>query len=162
LLTTESARSRLTRFRESAIQQFPFVACPTLDVLETVRTDTPLLFLTIMATMMFEDPSLQRQLGEEARSRLFQAIVLRAECRLEHLQSLLIYAAWYCYFFKKGEYQVFLISQLCVSLAYDLGIATETPIQSSDLTQSVDGTQNKSLRNAQMRAFLGTYCLSTL
>jgi hypothetical protein len=158
LVTLESAQLLLNRFRGSATQQFPFVVIPPGIPSNRIRKDSPFLFLAIMATMSFDNPLLQSQLAEEVRTQVFRRILFRSEKNIELLQGLLIYAAWYCYFYRRQNHQAFLISQLCVTLAHDLGIDKNKNRQFDDHGQEL----SSSLSNAQRRAFLGTYCISCL
>jgi hypothetical protein len=160
LVTLEFAQILLNRFRCSAAQQFPFVIISPNTTLNFFRRDTPFLFLAVMATMMFDNPFLQSRLGEELRNQVFRRMLFGCEKSLELLQGLLIYAAWYFYFQRREKQQVFLISQLCVTIAHDLGIDKIKKRHVNLGMQDPGQEPSSSLSNAQMRAFLGTYCLS--
>ena len=165
VVTQELAQLLLDRFRTNAAQQFPFVIISADASLEAVRKKTPFLFLAVTATMIFDNPFLQHQLGEEIRQQAFQRILLGAEKSLDLLQGLLIYIAWYCHFYRGDKHQEFLLSQLCVTLAHDLGIDKSKKRQVDRLDQSklsFNTELSSSLVNAQMRAYLGTYCVSCL
>ena len=41
---------------------------------------------------------------------------------MDLLRGLLVHSAWYQYFAKQGHGQLFMLSQLCVTVAYDLGL----------------------------------------
>lgn len=163
LVSMEFARVLLSRFRGRAAEHFPFVVVHHSTTLGLLRRDTPFLFLAIMAAMAFDNPELQRRLGEEVRTQVFRRMLIRCEKSLELLQGLLIYAAYHFYFYRREKQQVFLISQLCVTLAQDLGIDKSVgrlvDLGVSNPDQETSSSPN--LRNAQMRAFLGTYCLSS-
>src|SRR6201999_3747018 len=75
VITKALAQILLDRFRTNAIRQFPFVVIPDDSSLETVRKKTPFLFLAVVATMIFDNPFLQHQLGEELRQQAFQKIL---------------------------------------------------------------------------------------
>jgi hypothetical protein len=165
VITQELAQLLLDRFRTNAAQQFPFVTIPVGASLNAVRNETPFLFLAVVATMIFDNPFLQHQLGEEVRQQAFQKILLGAEKSLDLLQGLLIFTAWYCHFYRADKHQEFLLSQLCVTLAHDLGIDKPKKREADRLDQCkpVFNTElSSSLANAQMRAYLGTYCVSCL
>ena len=116
-----------------------------------------------MATMLSSDPGLQRRLGEEVRIRIYRKVLYQSDRSLEDLQSLLIYAAWYCHYDRRDiHHQVFLVSQLCVTLAHDLGIASRRKTWTTSDAKTVGSQPSLQDSNAQKRAFLGTYCLSCL
>ena len=165
VITGELVQVLLDRFRANASQQFPFVIIPAAASLETVRQKTPFLFLAVAATMIFDNPFLQHQLGEEVRQQAFQRILAGTEKSLDLLQGLLIYTAWYCHFFRADKHQEFLLSQLCVTLAHDLRIDRSKNRQFDRLDECKPINKSEpssSLSNAQMRAYLGTYCVSCL
>jgi hypothetical protein len=133
--------------------------------LEAVRQNTPFLFLAVTATMIFDNPFLQHQLGEEVRQEAYKKILLGTEKSLDLLQGLLIYTAWYCHFYRADIHQEFLLSQLCVTLTHELGIdkSKKRQVDRLDQCKRVSTAElSFSLANAQMRAYLGTYCVSCL
>jgi hypothetical protein len=107
LVTLELAQLLLDRFRGDAAQHFPFVVVPSGVALGTLRRNAPFLFLAIVATMIFDNPLLQHQLGEEVQQQAFQKAMLGAEKSVDILQGLLIYTAWYCHFYRRDKQQVF-------------------------------------------------------
>ncbi len=165
VVTKEMAQTLLDRFRDNATEQFPFVVIPAGASLDSVRQESPFLFLVVVATMLFDDPSLQHQLGEDVREQALHRILLGAEKSLDLLQGLLVYTTWYCHFYQADKHQELLMSQLCVTLAHDLGISKNKRQPSDNRPQCKPIAEidlSLSLANAQMRAYLGTYCVSCL
>ena len=165
IITEELARILLDRFCTNGICQFPFVVLPSDAPLENIRRKSPVLFLAVVATMIYDDPLLQYRFGEELCQRAFQRVFTGTEKTLDLLQGLLVYTAWYCHFYRADRHQELLLSQLCVSLAYDLGIDRKKKQQTNRHNMYepvVDLQADPSLVNTQMRAVLGTYCISTL
>jgi hypothetical protein len=165
VVTQELAQALLDRFRANGAQQFPFVAIPADMSLQAIRRETPLLFLAISATMIFDYPFLQHQLGEEFRQKAFEKVLWGAEKSLELLQGLLLYTSWYCHFYRADRHQEFLLSQLCITLAHELGFDKSKKRQIDPLhkCKPVSNTEpSSSVASAQMRAYLGTYCVSCL
>jgi hypothetical protein len=162
LLTLQSAEAAINQFRIRAAAQFPFVIIPIDMTVDAMRKETPFLFLTVLAVMSFDNPGLQLQLGEEARLQLFRRVLFSCDKSLELLQGTLVYAAWYFYFLRRDKHDVFMITQLCVTLAQDLGLDKsvdrlgDATVNGSD----IDPSSSASPKNAQMRAYLGTYYLS--
>ena len=165
IVTRELAQVLLDRFRANGVCQFPFVVVPLDTTLQALRMESPFLFLAIAAAMNFDNPYLQHKLGEEVRQQALQRILSGTEQSLDVLQGLLVYIAWYCHFYRAGSHREFLLSQLCVTLAHDLGI-DKPKKQPTDLPApcgpASDPNTSYSLANAQMRAFLGTYCVCCL
>jgi len=165
IMTAELAQLLLDRFRANAVQQFPFIVIPDDMPLEAVRKKSPWLFLAVAATMLFDNPFLQHQLGDRLREQAFHKVLFGTEKSLDLLQALLLYTAWYCHFYRADRHQEFLLSQLCVNLAHDLGFDKSKKRQADRLGhfKPVSDTEPRSsLANAQMRAYLGTYCVSCL
>jgi hypothetical protein len=165
VVAQDLAQVLLDRFRINAAQQFPFVVIPADASLEAVRGNTPFLFLAVTATMMFDNPLLQHRLGEEVRQQAFQRMLSRAEKNLDLLQGLLVYIAWYCHFYRPDTHEELMLSQLCVTLAHELSINKSKTQQVDQLDQCrpvSNAEPSPSLAKAQMRAYLGTYCVSCL
>jgi hypothetical protein len=164
ILTEEHAQTLLDRFRTRGTQYFPFVVIPADVSLYTVRKNSPFLFLAVTAVMIFEDQVLQHQLGEEIRQQVFERVFADCEKCLDLLQGLLIYTAWYCHFYRGGKREELLLSQLCVTLAHELDIdgpqkRAERLGQFNEMTRK-ESTSPPSAE--QMRAYLGSYCISSL
>jgi hypothetical protein len=165
VVTEQIAQILLDRFRTHGAPQFPFVVISADISLDAVRRNTPFLFLAVVATMIFDNPLVQHQLGEELRQHALQRFLSGFEKSFDLLQGLLVYTAWYCHFYRADIHQEFLLSQLCVTVAHDLGIDKSKKQQSTrfDQCNSVSNPESDiSLINAQMRAYLGTYCVSCL
>ncbi|KAH8893588.1 hypothetical protein GQ53DRAFT_626427, partial [Thozetella sp. PMI_491] len=163
IITPDLAQGLLDSFRIHAVRQFPFVTIPADASLETVRSQTPFLFLAIMATMMCDNPFLQHKLGDEILQHAFQKMFSGTDKSLELLQGLLVYTAWYCHFYHRDKHHELLMSQFCVTLAHDLGLDRGKKRQADQLVQCErppDTELSGSLANAQMRAYLGSYCVS--
>ena len=165
VISEELARNLLDRYRTHGISQFPFVVLPANAPLDAVRKKSPFVFLAIVATMIYDDPLLQYQLGDELCQRAFQRVFTGTNKTLDLLQGLLVYTAWYCHFYRADRHQELLLSQLCVNLVHDLGIDKKKRQQSDRHTlyrPVIALPQESSIANTQMRALLGTYCISCL
>ncbi|KAL7908504.1 hypothetical protein GGI35DRAFT_62245 [Trichoderma velutinum] len=166
IFTEEHAKILLDRFRNRGTQNFPFVVIPSHASLYDVRKKSPFLFLAITAIMVFDNPLLQHQLGEELRRQAFERVLTGSERCLDLLQGLLVYTAWYCHFYRAGKREELLLSQLCVTLAHDLDIDKPRVHKEAErLGQCNEATSNGSISSsstARMRAYLGTYCISSL
>ncbi|KAM0247190.1 hypothetical protein ACHAP5_004271 [Fusarium lateritium] len=117
-----------------------------------------------MATMKFDNCTIQRQVGEEVRIQAHQRVLMESESSLELLQGLLIYLAWYQYFFSYERQQIIQLAQLCVSLVHSLGL-DQNPNnvrRKVDLGPDETAPGRKGTRSTdQLRALLGTYCTAS-
>lgn len=154
-----SAERRLEIFRKSFVNYFPFVVVhPTVSA-EALQHDNAFLFLCIMAVTSFEDPMTQRRLGQEIKKQICDRLVMGHEVSLDLLQGLLVFVAWYQYFCLPGKHQYFLMLQLCVNMCHELNLdLNEKGKRGLEEAQ----TREKGRDPAEMRALLGTYCLSSM
>jgi hypothetical protein len=154
-----AADRRLETFRQSFVKYFPFVVVsPTVSV-EALRYDNSFLFLCIMAVTSFEDPKLQRRLGQEIKKQICDRLVMGHEVSMDLLQGLLVFVAWYQYFCVPGKHQYFLMLQLCVNMCHELRLDLD---EKGKRGLEEAQTQGKARNPADMRALLGTYCLSSM
>ncbi|KAK6533657.1 hypothetical protein TWF694_002590 [Orbilia ellipsospora] len=154
-----AADRRLETFRREFVKYFPFVVVPLTISSEALRYDNPFLFLCIMAVTSFEDPILQRRLGREIKKQICDRLVMGLEVSMDLLQGLLVFVNWYQYFCTPGKHQYFLMLQLCVNLCHELRLdVNEKGKRGLEEAQ----TQRKMRNPAEMRALLGTYCLSSI
>ncbi|KAF4962597.1 hypothetical protein FSARC_9375 [Fusarium sarcochroum] len=164
LLTIDVAQILLENYRAKAIQHFPFVPIPLDTSAQTLRATKPFLFLCVMATMMVKNCTLQRQFGEEVRVQVHQRVLMESEISLELLQGLLIYLAWYQYFFSSEKQQIVQLAQLCVSLVQSLGLDQnpDNTRRKVDLGPDETASCRREARSTdQLRALLGTYCTTS-
>ncbi|KAL9562511.1 hypothetical protein ACKAV7_013594 [Fusarium commune] len=164
-LSLAEAQILLDNYRTKAVQHFPFVPISSGTTVASLRADKPFLFMCIMATMKFGNCTIQRQIGEEIRNQAHQRVLMQSESTLEILQGLLIYLAWYQYFFISYEkQQIVPIAQLCVSLVQNLGLDQnpDNMRRKVDLGPDETAPGRKAARSAeQLRALLGTYCTAS-
>jgi hypothetical protein len=112
-----------------------------------------------MAVTSFEDPILQRRLGQEIKKQICDRLVMGMEVSMDLLQGLLVFVAWYHYFCVPGKHQYFLMLHLCVNMCHELRLdLNEKGKRGLEEAQ----TQGKAQTPAEMRALLGTYCLSSM
>jgi hypothetical protein len=161
---TEAERL-LENYRNKAIEHFPFVPLSSETTVASLRSTKPFLFMCIVATMKIDNCGIQHQIGEEIRNQAHQRVLMQSESTLEILQGLLIYLAWYQYFFISYEkQQIVPIAQLCVSLVQNLGL-DQNPgnvKRKVDLGPDETAPRRKAARSAeQLRALLGTYCTAS-
>ena len=158
-----AAARRLETFRRGFVNYFPFVVVPPTVSVEALRYDNPFLFLCIMAATSFEDPKLQRRLGQEIKKQICDRLVMGHEVSMDLLQGLLVFVAWYQYFCVPGKHQYFLMLQLCVNMCHELRLdLNEKGKRGLEEGLEEAQTRGKAPNPAEMRALLGTYCLSSM
>jgi hypothetical protein len=154
-----AAHRRLETFQQHFVNYFPFVVVPPTASVEALRYDNPFLFLCIMAVTSFEDPMLQRRLGQGIKRQICDRLVMGHEVSMDLLQGLLIFVAWYQYFCVPGKHQYFLMLQLCVNLCHELRLDLNNKGKRGlEEAQSQGNARNP----AEIRALLGTYYLSSM
>ena len=90
------------------------------ESVEALRYHNSFLFLCIVAVTSFEDPKLQRRLGQEIMKQICDRLVMGHEVSMDLLQGLLVFVAWYQYFCVPGKHQYFFMLQLCVNMCHEL------------------------------------------
>lgn len=164
LVTLDLAQTLFDKYHTEAIYHFPFVIPNAEADINSLRSNRSFLFLCIMASMLFEDCSLQRQLGEEVRIQAHRRVLLESESSLELLQGLLVYLAWYQYHFLPETQQIVPLAQLCVALVHNLGLDQNPDNGKRKVDLGPDETEScrRSPRTTdQLRALLGTFCTAS-
>jgi hypothetical protein len=153
LVDEDTAATLLDRFCNYFTQSFPFVVLDVSISVNTMRREQPFLFLSIMAAMAYKTPNLQRELAEEFKNQVAERIMSCSLKGLETLQGLLIYSAYYHFFYRPGFQQLSLIVQMCVATAQELGPSKRPRYRT-------EKGKMKERSSAEDRALLGTYYLA--
>lgn len=154
VLQGSEATELLDEFRRGYMDCFPFVVVDSSLDADTLRREQPFLFLSIMSIMAYRTPNLQRGLGEAFRGQVGARIVGSSHKGLEMLQGLLLYSAYYHYYYRPGQQQLVLMTQMCVALAQELGLCIKAKSRGFSDAPSA-------LTNAENRALLGTFYVAT-
>ncbi|KAK9344247.1 hypothetical protein V1522DRAFT_410860 [Lipomyces starkeyi] len=160
LLSLGDVNKLLDVFRNSLVDHFPFVVLPPSATAESLRRQSPFLFLAIIASMAFENSPLQRHLGNEIKKQIASRIILGTEKNMDLLQGLLVHMAWYHYFVRLQKQQMFLILQLCITLVQDLGLHRSPKDNKHSFCLDQRRTSQTTRNPAEKRALLGVYYLS--
>jgi hypothetical protein len=156
IISSESAAGLLKTYRSWDVS-FPFVILEEEVTVNDLRRQQPFLFLAIMTVTTYATPSRQRTLLEKLKSQIAHRVIENSEKGLEIIQGLLIYVAWYIFFFKHQSQQLSIIAQICVAMVYDMQLSKE---QWQKMPPGSEGTREagKGERTAaEKRAYLGTY-----
>jgi hypothetical protein len=94
VLTRERTSQLLKEFSNSFVQSFPFVVIPVATDSDSLRLNSPFLFLAIMAVTSYQTPPIQRVLAKELKEQIASRIIRNSHKSLEILQGLLVYAGW--------------------------------------------------------------------
>jgi len=153
----DDAEHLVATFKQHFIPRFPFVTLASSETAVQLRRRSPFLFLCIVAVPLYTNPPLQQRLGKEIRRQLSLRLLFNAERSMDLLRGLLVHAAWYQYFACQGHGQLFMLSQLCVTVVYDLRLpeGDYSPGKAGGVSFSVDEDNGK-------RAVLGTFWLSVV
>lgn len=163
-ITLDEAQILLDNYRTRAVPHFPFVPISPGTTVASLKSAKPFLFMCIMATMKVDNCTIQRQIGEEVRMQAHQRVLMQSESSLELLQGLLVYIAWYQYFFSYEKQQIVQLAQLCVSLVQNLGLDQnpDNKRRTVDLGPDETASGRKAARSMdQLRALLGAYCTAS-
>jgi len=150
VLQGTEATELLDEFRRDYMDCFPFVVVDSSSDADALRREQPFLFLSIMSIMAYRTPSIQRGLGEAFRRQVGARVVGSSHKGLEMLQGLLLYSAYYHYYYRPGQQQLVLMTQMCVALAQELGLSIKAKSRGFSDAPSA-------LTNAENRALLGTF-----
>ncbi|KIH87554.1 hypothetical protein SPBR_04655 [Sporothrix brasiliensis 5110] len=121
--TAAEAEQSLVTFRTTMLPYFPFVhLSPDLTAAQLRRT-RPVLWLAILSITCQRVPT-HTQLGRSTHLRALFAhrIVFESDKSLDLLQGLLAFMTWVHYTSKRDRPTLSVMSQLAVSLVYDLGL----------------------------------------
>ncbi|CAK7265198.1 hypothetical protein SEPCBS57363_001458 [Sporothrix epigloea] len=121
--TLAEADLSLDRFRTTMLPYFPFVNLPPDLTAAQLRRNRPALWLSIMSVTCQRVPT-HTQLARNTHLRALFAhrIVFESEKSLDLLQALLAFLTWVHYTSKRDRPTLCVLSQLAVSLVYDLGL----------------------------------------
>ncbi|KAK0617010.1 hypothetical protein B0T14DRAFT_459648 [Immersiella caudata] len=121
-ITRDEADHLITTFKQDFTPRFPFVTLSSTETAAHLRKHSPFLFLCVIAISLYNNPPLQQRISEEVRRQLSTRLLFHSERSMDLLRGLLVYSAWYQYFAHQGHGQLYILSQLCVTLVYDLGL----------------------------------------
>ncbi|KAL6892907.1 hypothetical protein HDV57DRAFT_513171 [Trichoderma longibrachiatum] len=144
-LTSTEAETLLSRFKSSFVPNFPFVTLPASQNAHHLRQHEPLLFLAVVSAVVPSAHPIRKLLADEIMQHITSRVVASSERNLGLLRALLVLCAWYRYPAQRGNVQLVLLLDLCVTMAYDLGLHRK---RRGELTMD------------EQRALLGTYWVS--
>ncbi|CAK7201393.1 hypothetical protein SEUCBS139899_004097 [Sporothrix eucalyptigena] len=130
--TPAEADQSFHTFRSTMLPYFPYVYLPPDLTAVQLRRNRPVLWLAIMSITCQRVPT-HTQLARSTHLRALFAhrVVFESEKSLDLLQALLAFLTWVHYTSKRDRPTLSVMSQLAVSLVYDLGLhKTASPCKS--------------------------------
>ena len=168
----------LAQYKGTKMLQFPFVIIPCSVDASVISQEAPLLFLSIIASSIDDSlstrdefiPNIKEKLGQAINELVSQAIGQRSYQEdvvdFAFLQGLIVFLAWSHYQLPVASKQVYLLLQLALNCAADLGIDAfpSVPTETTTLQEEQVCNQNplgqqRSRTAAEYRAFLGCFYL---
>ncbi|KAK8019814.1 hypothetical protein PG990_004952 [Apiospora arundinis] len=147
----EEAEQLLEDFRSNMMHLFPFVIVPSHMSAAQLHSERPVLWKAVMLQACHLEGGRQVFMGRKLLQELSEALLTKPRKGLDVLQGLLLYIGWFHY--ALSTFQVTNLLGLARSLCTSLGFnENKTEMEPSDYG---------SVQLDQMRAFAGTYYLST-
>jgi hypothetical protein len=143
-LSVEEAEGLVAQFKSRFVWKFPFVVLDPSQTVSDLRKQEPLLFLGVIAATIVSAHPIRKLLADEIMQHITSRVVASSERNLGLLRALLVLCAWYRYPAQRGNVQLVLLLDLCVTMLHDLGLHRLRTELTSD----------------QQRALLGTYWVS--
>lgn len=122
IMRMSDARILIAEYKQFYVGHFPFAALDLHETADWLRSESPFLFLCVLGATSHAHPLWQRAAAEEVTRQVSTRLVLAGERCMDLLRGLLIHAAWYHDVASNGWAQIVMLTQLCVTLAYDLDL----------------------------------------
>ncbi|KAL7938707.1 hypothetical protein V8C35DRAFT_288936 [Trichoderma chlorosporum] len=144
-LSIQEAETHVAQFKSRYVWNFPFVVIPPRQTVDMLRKEEPLLFLAVIAATIPSAHAIRKLLADEIMQHITSRVVASSERNLGLLRALLVLCAWYRYPAQRGNVQLVLLLELCVTMVHDLRLHR----------------MSEKLTTDQQRALLGTYWAAT-
>jgi hypothetical protein len=163
-LSANAASELLNLYRKDFIIQFPFVTVFPQDTVASLESERPIVLRSILAVACCHNLRLQQALGKDLQ-RFFESSMTKREMyTIDLLQALMIYSAWYNFFFRPQTQIYHLYIQFCMNLVHELGLDKHPVERSRNVFrndfQCMDLPPPSPRTNEERRALLGTYYLA--
>lgn len=169
ILAPDRVASYLSRYQKMCAY-FPFAPIPEDASLEELTANQPFTLRSILVISSGDDKNLQRTLERSFRDRVLQTVMIDGERSIDLLLSLIIYLAWYHFFYIPMKQQFYQTLQIAISLCVDMKL--DRPPEKAALTTFgqgacdgdhllLDATSDRFYSRSARRAYVGCYCIST-
>lgn len=163
-LTLEEAEHLFRAYQRDFMSEFPFVTVLPTESFLKARRDRPILLEAILAVALVHDPSTQRKLGRHFSHEVHTRMMSQANYPLDLLQVLLVFIAFYQYFFHPTTQEYFMLVNFCITLVHEIGLdGNLNDARENMIIHRDECTTSKfpARRAEAHRALLGTFYLSS-
>lgn len=168
IVDVESVRAAFRRYVSELSPVMPMVVFPPGTSMETVRSEKPILFWTIVAVSINTiKPNVQPLLMQETHRTFGEYIFVRRQKSLELVQALIICCLWYSSPERIEELNVYQLVHSAVVMAIDLGMNKQVPKKKMTFRSIQEATRRIPISfNADgietRRTWISVYFLSAL
>ena len=165
IVPLDKAQEFLNVYRTQC-HSFPFLCVPTYASVQTLSSERPFFFLSVLYMGSYRETAFQRPLDDHLRKVLSSKIIVDGEISMDILQGLLVFLAWYHFCFRPARSQIHQFVQLAASMADDLALDKPGRKPSTNfLSRSVETPfalmQFPYSESEIKRTYLGCYCLTS-
>lgn len=169
-LSRTAAASYLSEYRQMC-SFFPFVIIDEDATIGQLIHSQPYTLHAALVVSSGDNKDLQVILEKGFREQLLRAVMVDGEKSIDLLQALVLYLAWYHFFYIPMKQQFYQILQLAISMCIDMKLdrpperatarkmGLEPNHEGHDLLG--DASSEHYYSKSARRAFLGCYCIST-
>ncbi|KAL5045299.1 hypothetical protein BDW71DRAFT_184040 [Aspergillus fruticulosus] len=124
MICPDQATILLQKYIEHKQPHFPFVIIPAeLEInVQAFRQQCPFLLLCVLTAAAEHNPPVQEKLEGLVRKEIANRVVVNVERNMDLLMGLLVHAAWYHYHWRSYHTQIYMLLQMAIMVAVDLGL----------------------------------------
>ncbi|KAL4995126.1 hypothetical protein BDV10DRAFT_137557 [Aspergillus recurvatus] len=177
MIHPDQATTLLKKYIEHKQPHFPFVIIPPeFEItVQIFRQQYPFLLLCVLTAAVEHNPPVQEKLERLVRKEIANRVVVNIERDMDLLMGLLVHAAWYHYHWRSYHTQIYMLLQMAIMVAVDLGLDMQYGFRMQIIP--VDGREQNSENEracgkeggnlvaqsaAGQRALLGCYYLCSI
>ncbi|KUJ19994.1 uncharacterized protein LY89DRAFT_716459 [Mollisia scopiformis] len=155
------------RLFQANCSSFPFIIVPEGMSVDALRRHRPFLLLSILTFASSGDEKVQAKLEREMRENLSRRLIVNGERSLDLLEGLLVYIAWYHFYFDPENQQLYQLCQMATSLAADINInkpprSLGNALQKFSIAKPSSFLSGMAAEDAESkRVYLGCYYISS-
>ncbi|EXJ70391.1 uncharacterized protein A1O5_06459 [Cladophialophora psammophila CBS 110553] len=170
VLAQDKAASYLSKYQKMCAY-FPFVPIPEKVSIEELAATQPFTLHAILMVSSDENKDLQRMLEKSFRDQILRTVMIDGERSIDLLMALIVYLAWYHFFYIPIKQQFYQTLQIAISICVDLKLdrppetATLSTLQRGRSLEDPllpDATSDQFYSRSARRAYVGCYCLATI
>ncbi|KAI1616289.1 hypothetical protein EDD37DRAFT_84686 [Exophiala viscosa] len=169
-LMQTAAASYLSGYRHMCTY-FPFVILADDASIEQLMHSQPFSLHAILVVSSGDNEDLQTTLEKSFREELLRAVMFDGKNNIDLLQALVVYLAWYHFFYIPMKQQFYQILQIAIGMCIDMKLdrpperatARKMGLEESHEDDNLlgDTSSEQYYSKAARRAYIGCYCIST-